>query len=46
VAGSDRAGTAADALSSCADRDGYYDLGIDLVVAGMRGCAPAERSPE
>jgi TetR/AcrR family tetracycline transcriptional repressor len=32
---------AADALSSCADRDGYFDFGIDLVVAGMRGVSPA-----
>jgi AcrR family transcriptional regulator len=31
---------AADALTRCADRTTYYDLGVDLVVAGMRGLRP------
>jgi TetR/AcrR family tetracycline transcriptional repressor len=28
---------AADALTQCANRKTYYELGVDLVVAGMRG---------
>jgi AcrR family transcriptional regulator len=32
---------AADALSFCKSADGYYSLGVDLLVAGMRGLQPA-----
>ncbi|WP_184189326.1 TetR/AcrR family transcriptional regulator [Micromonospora parathelypteridis] len=35
---------AADALTLCADRDNYYDLGIEFAVAGIRGIRPATRT--
>ncbi|WP_410809523.1 TetR/AcrR family transcriptional regulator [Micromonospora sp. 067-2] len=35
---------AANALTLCADRDSYYDLGIDFAVAGIRGIRPTGRT--
>ncbi|MET8044109.1 hypothetical protein ABZU25_24990 [Micromonospora sp. NPDC005215] len=35
---------AADALTLCADRDTYYELGIDFAVAGIRGIRPEART--
>ncbi|WP_433271250.1 TetR/AcrR family transcriptional regulator [Micromonospora vinacea] len=35
---------AADALTICGDRDGYYHLGIEFAVAGIRGIRPATRT--
>ncbi|WP_433320147.1 TetR/AcrR family transcriptional regulator [Micromonospora sp. CA-269861] len=35
---------AADALTFCRDRNGYYDLGLEFAVAGIRGIRPATRT--
>ncbi|MGQ5262646.1 TetR/AcrR family transcriptional regulator [Micromonospora sp. ZYX-F-536] len=35
---------AADALTLCADRDSYYELGVEFAVAGVRGLRPQSRT--